>query len=447
MAGLTEDGFVVKTATEIRDDINSSLRNAFGPAIDVSDGAVLGQIAAILAALFAELWEVAEAVNASQDPDAATGARLDALAALTGTQRDAASESTTSLTLTGTNATVVAAGSRASVTGTEAEFATDEDATLATLTSWVLSTAYVVGDRRTNASRSYVCTGAGTSAGSGGPTTTASSITDGTAVWRYMGEGAAAVDVPATCTVDGPTVATSGSIVTIETPIVGWSSVINLEDADLGTDIESDESLRISRENELARAGSSPIDALRADLLDLEDVTAVTIFVNNTDATDSDGVPPHAVEAMVTGGEDQNIWDQLLASVAAGIATHGDEVGTATDTAGNDHEMKFSRAEEIDIYVDVTLIKDSEVYPADGDDQIKAAIVAYGAAQVAGKDVVASRIMAACFSVAGVLDVTDIDIGIAPSPAASTTIAISLRQIADFDTSRITVDSTATAVP
>jgi uncharacterized phage protein gp47/JayE len=447
MAGLTVNGFVTKTASEIRDDINDSLRGSFGPSVDVSDGSVLGQLAAILASLYAELWEVAEAVNASQDPDAATGARLDSLAALTGTQREAASASTVTLTLTGTNATSVAAGSRVSVTSTEAEFSTDADATLATLTAWAISTAYVVGDRRTNSSRGYVCTGAGTSAGSGGPTTTASSITDGTAVWRYMGEGAAAVDVAATCTEDGPTVATSGSIITIETPVSGWSNVMNLEDADLGSDVQSDESLRISRENELARAGSSPVDALRADLLDLDSVTAVTIFVNNTDATDSDGVPPHAVEAMVTGGADQDIWDQLLASVAAGIATHGDEVGTATDTAGNDHEMKFSRAEELTIYVDIVLIKDPETYPSDGDDQIKAAIVAYGDAQVAGKDVVASRIAAACFSVDGVLDVTDVDIGTTAAPTLGTTIAVSLRQIASFDTSRITVDSTAEDVP
>lgn len=437
--GLTEDGLVIETPDEIRTAINTRMQEEFGLSIDLSDGTIEGVVIAIIAERLGELWELAEAVQSSQDPDTATGAALDGLCALTGTQRLEARESTVTLTLTGTNATVVPAGSRASVTGTEDEFETDADATLATLTSWANTTAYVVGDRRTNSSRCYVCTGAGTSAGSGGPTTTSDEITDGTVTWRYMGEGAAAVDADATAVETGPTVATSGSIVNIETPISGWSSVINLLDADLGNDIESNEDLRIRREVELATPGSSPIDALRADLLEVDGVTAVTVFANNTDVTDDDGVPPHAVECLVQGGEDQDIWDALLASVAAGIATYGDEVGTAEDSAGNSHDMAFSRPEELSIYVDVTLIKDPDTYPLDGDDQVKAAIVAYGDSIAAGKDVVASRISAAVFGVTGVLDVTDIDIGTAPSPGAGTTIEVSLRQLALFDTSRITV--------
>jgi uncharacterized phage protein gp47/JayE len=439
MAGLTLTGFTPKTFEEIREDINDRLRTAFGPSIDLSDGSILGQIVAIVSEDLAELWELAETVNASQDPDSATGARLDALCALTGTQRESATASTVTLTLTGTNATVVPVGSQASVTGTEETFETTAEVTLATLTAWANTTAYVVGNRRRNASRSYICIGAGTSAGSGGPTTTADSITDGSVLWRYMGEGNAAGDATAEASETGATVATSGSIITIETPVSGWSSVINLLDADVGSAIESDESLRIRRETELSTSGSSPADAIRADLLDVEDVTAVTIFVNNTDVTDGDGVPPHAIEALVQGGEDQDIWDQLLASVAAGIATYGDEVGTSTDSSGNDYTMAFTRPEELLIYVDVTLIKDPETYPLDGDDQVQAAIVAYGDLQVAGKDVVASRIMAAVFNVTGVLDVTDIDIGTSASPTDATTITVSLRQLAVFDTSRITV--------
>lgn len=443
MPGLEITGFEPATLEDIRAEINESLKAAFGPSIDVSDGSVLGQLAGIMAERFATLWELAEAVNASQDPDAATGARLDAICALTGTQRLAASASTVTLHLTGTNGTAIPVGSKASVTGTEEEFETIESAVLATATSWVNTTAYTVGQIRTNASRIYIVTTAGTSAGSGGPTTTASAITDGTVVWRYVGEGAAYDTAAAQASETGPTIAVSGAIITIETPVGGWSSVMNLLDADLGSDQETDEALRIRREAELAASGTSTADAIRADLLALPDVTAVTVFVNDTDLTDADGVPPHAVEALVqcpdNADMDQLVWDQLLASVAAGIATYGDESGTSEDDAGNSHTMKFSRPEELTVYVDVTLIKDPDTYPADGDDQVKAAIVAYGDTQACGKDVVASRIAAAVFAVTGVLDVTDIDIGLTASPTLGTTIAVTTRQLAVYDTSRVTV--------
>ena len=84
-------------------------------------------------------------------------------------------------------------------------------------------------------------------------------------------------------------------------------------------------------------------------------------------------------------------------------------------------------------------IDDPTLYPVDGDAQVKAAIVAYGDAQKCGKDVVASRLSAAAFTVPGVGDVTDIDIGLAPAPASGATLVITKRQLAVFDTSRITV--------
>ena len=54
--------------------------------------------------------------------------------------------------------------------------------------AWVLSTAYVLGQMAENdTGKIYVCIVAGTSAGSGGPTGTGSSITDGTVTWKYIG--------------------------------------------------------------------------------------------------------------------------------------------------------------------------------------------------------------------------------------------------------------------
>lgn len=439
MAGLSSTGFTIETFEEILASIQASLWGIFGTTLDLSAGSLLGQIIAVFAERIATLWELAEAINVSQDPDAASGAALEALAALTGTVRLPATASTATLTLTGTASTVVPTGSRGS-TGV-IEFATNGNATLVALTAWAASTAYTIGARRTNVGRSYIVTIAGTSAGSGGPTTTAAAIVDGTVTWRYMGEGAAAVDGASTATITGPLEAISGSINQIATPVSGWQSVINLTDATPGRNVETDALLRVRRELELSASGSSPPDAIRAALLKVKNVTNVIVFYNDTDVTDAEGVPPHSVEALVQGGADQDIWNALLANVAAGIGTHGTSVGTAVDTQGNSHTMRFTRPQEILIYVTITLTKDPVFYPQNGDDLVEAAIVTYGNGLPVGRNVVASGIGAQAFSVSGVLDVTSTFIGTAPSPGSSTTIVITTRQLALYDTSRITVTS------
>lgn len=59
--------------------------------------------------------------------------------------------------------------------------------------TWVASTAYGVGDRVVNGPNQYRATAGGTSAGSGGPSGTGGSITDGGVTWAW--EGAAEVTV------------------------------------------------------------------------------------------------------------------------------------------------------------------------------------------------------------------------------------------------------------
>jgi len=62
--------------------------------------------------------------------------------------------------------------------------------------NWAASTAYLLNQHVINdSSKVYKCTTAGTSAGSGGPTGTAGSgITDGTAVWGYVGTADMTID-------------------------------------------------------------------------------------------------------------------------------------------------------------------------------------------------------------------------------------------------------------
>jgi hypothetical protein len=57
--------------------------------------------------------------------------------------------------------------------------------------SWAASTAYTVGQSVSNGANVYVVTTAGTSASSGGPTGTGTGITDGSVTWNFVGTTAA----------------------------------------------------------------------------------------------------------------------------------------------------------------------------------------------------------------------------------------------------------------
>lgn len=435
--GLTTDGLIIKTLNVIRDELNTRLRDAFGTSIKLDDRAIFGQIVGILSEVAALIWELSEAVNSSQDPDKATGVSLDALCALTGTTRPPATYSTVTLTLTGTpTTTTVPSGSIVTTASTSVSFQTISDATLATVSAWVGSASYVLDDRVTNGGNIYQCTIAGTAASSGGPTTEDVAITDGTVTWTFVGNGTGAVDADARASDTGPTVAAARDLNTIGSQIFGWDSVINLLDATQGRDVATDDELRQLREAELAAPGNTPIDALRGDLLDVSsDVLSVTVFVNNTDATNSDGMPPHSVECLVRStdptpaGFDQSIWDALLANVAAGIATYGSVPGTATDSQGTLHAMRFSRPTEFNIYAYLNVSYDADKYATDGDDLIKTAIVDWGDAQLTGKDVVPSALVAQAFSVDGVLTVNYVAVSETPiaTPVAwtGTTVYVS----------------------
>lgn len=451
--GLTSTGFLAKTMENILDDMRAEFRARFSPSFPLGDGEFVGQATQIISEAIALVWELAESINSAMDPDAATGAQLDALCALTGTVRDPARPSTCPVYLTGTPGTIVPAGSVArpatatNYSGPLAEFETDAEVTIAAATAWLPSTAYAVGDIRTNAARIYIVTDAGTSAVSGGPDTTSDAIIDGgSLVWAYLGAGTGYVTATMTAVEPGAAEATARDLTEIRTPIAGWSGVINVEDATIGNPIQTDADLRIARADELAGAGTGTVDAIRAAVLRVTGVTSCRVFSNNLDATDVDGVPPHAIEVLVVGGSDQAIADALLDNVALGIGYHGTTTQTATDSYGTDHTIKFSRPTPVPIYVEITLVKDAATYPATGDTLVKDAIVAYADEVAVGRNAVSSLIGAQAFSVTGVLEVTTTFIKTSAGPTLPTTITITDRQILTIIAGNISVVSSSGTV-
>lgn len=452
--GLLPTGLNIMTEDDVVAGMEADLRAEFGPGIEPGlQKGILRRLVRIFAERIGAVWELGEAVNSSQNPSAAGGTALEALCALTGTTRNPATPSEVVLTLTGAPTTIVPINSQAG-TALGDRFATLVASTIGVATAWVGATGYLAGAIRTNATRVYLCTTAGTSAGSGGPTTTDEDITDNTAHWRFIGEGAGYSQVAARSTALGPIVGAAGDINVIETAIGGWTGVANILDATLGQDVETDAALRVRRLAEITRTGTSTVNAIRADILSVPGVATCTVFENVGDVTNVDGMPPHSVEVLVQGtaespATDQQIADAILLAVPAGIATTGTTTASSTDSAGNVHAIKFTRPTLVPIYVAIEVLVQNaseaddfpseSTFPADGADQIKLALAtAAAAAYVVSRSVYATYLGSKVWTVDGIININGITVGVAPSPVAAS-VAIGSRELATFDTTRITV--------
>jgi hypothetical protein len=93
--GLTAQGFVTKQQQTIIEEINASLQQTFGANINLGAESVFGQIVGIFSEREALLWQLADAVYASQYPAGAEGTSVDNILALNNLKRLPASATAT----------------------------------------------------------------------------------------------------------------------------------------------------------------------------------------------------------------------------------------------------------------------------------------------------------------------------------------------------------------
>lgn len=443
--GVTEAGFVIKPFEAIELEWEEAMRTLFGAGFNLAPETPEGQLVGIAVEREALLWEQLEAVyHATGNPAGAGGASLDNQGALTGAVRLPSTQSAVVLTATGTPGTVLPLGRVASVDVVGSRFATTAAATIAAVSAWAGSTYYAIGARVTVGGYVYEAAAAGISAGSGGPTGTNREvlISDGSGalLWRYVGEGTGAVDVDALSEDYGPIAGPARSIIGIETPVSGWDSVVNLLDAEAGRARQTDADFRVRRVQLLRAQGLAAVDAIRAAVLLEDGVLSCSVYENTGDAVDGDGRPAHSVEVLAEGGADADVAAAVWASKPGGIETHGTTTETVVDAKGTSRTVKFSRPTEIPVYITVRRTKDVRTYPADGDEQIRVAVVAWAAGALGiGSDVVASALIPSVFGVSGVTDCPLPYIGTSATPVSSATIAIDDRSRATFDTARVVV--------
>lgn len=489
--GLTDQGLVIKRLEDVKAEIEEALKTILGPGINLLPTELLGQMVGIFSEREAQLWELTEIVYNSQYPDTAKGTSLDNVVAITAIERLEATKSSAIATATGDEATVIPQGSVVSVNGNpDARFVTIAPYTIGPGTDEVqeitfddvpdagdftlifegdetgpinfsdtatdvqnalnalsnLSTVTVTGDFTSG----FVVTFAGLDGDQpqelievGDNTLTASAV----AVDIDITETTPGVLPNVEITLEGETAgavqAPAGTLTVIEGVVAGWDSVTNAEDAVIGKEIETDAELLIRRALSLSAPATATIDAIRAAILEIDEVEDVAAYHNPTQVIDSEGRPPHSIDIIVLDGDDDEIAETLWERAPAGIELLGSTTVEIIDSQGFPHDIKFSRPTDVNIWLEIDLTTDN-FFPTGGETLLRDFIVQYATdtfkigddVVVFGSDSIASAI--ADSDIPGIVDY-EIRIGTAMSPTLDDNIPIAFDAIADLDTSRTTV--------
>lgn len=182
----------------------------------------------------------------------------------------------------------------------------------------------------------------------------------------------------------------NGAITKIVTAPTGFLSCTNLCGYVAGRLLETDVELRQSYVDKIFSRSSRMTDSIRSAILaNCAGVTAAQVYENRTNETDSEGRPPHSVEAVVDGGSNSDIAEQILATVSTGITTYG---SVSVDVPGEDDDMIevcFNRPTYIYCWFKVTLtISKASLVPANYAELVETAIVDAMSQVENGEDVV-----------------------------------------------------------
>lgn len=231
--------------------------------------------------------------------------------------------------------------------------------------------------------------------------TAGATITNGTVkdtnnvIWRLPASVVIGVDgtvtVTATCSNSGAVAALTGTITTINSPTRGWTSVTNPAAATVGAPAETDAELRIRQGQSVALPSITPFEGVDGAIANVAGVTRHKLYENDTGATDSNGLPPHSISAIVDGGDVTEIAQTIRGNKGQGTATYGTTSVTVPDTYGNPHVISFSRSTDVPIYGQITL-KAFAGYTSQIGVQIQQAVAGYINGLTIGDDVLLSRI-------------------------------------------------------
>jgi len=327
---LDDTGVIIPDTASIQTDVENEYKAVFGQDLVVTPNTPQGVLITAEVAARSNVVRNNAALANQINPNLAGGVFLDAIWALTGGQRLAATYSTIAgVQLLGLPGTLIPAGSQASLS----------DGTLFASVSPV----------------------------------------------TLDGGGHGSVEFQA---VDpGPIAANVGTLTQIVTAVLGWDSVTNPNAATVGRAEESDLTSRQRRKNTLGQQNVALPVAITSGLYATDGVRSLSFRENTADSTQViDGVSmvAHSIFVCVDGGTDAAVAATLLEHKSLGCAWNGSTTVNVTEPAsGQVYPVKFSRPTPVPVQARVTVSAGSSL--VDVPSAVTQAILDYAAGLIAGE--------------------------------------------------------------
>lgn len=384
--GLTELGLVTKDFPTITKEIKAELTKNLGQ-LNFENNSVIGNLVNILSEREVYIWQLCQALYSSMSPDYAEGISLDYNCALLGIKRLPATYSYVTAQITAENYSIIPVQTAVKLSdtlnivlynrveipvNTESCVGVDLEVITNELESYTLSinNINIIYTKQQTDTTGLIASQLSQLLNNNTELSLVSFVTENepsvirihskefkTYFSYSRNEGIKINNV----TTNGIFYADSIGNIPIPSDSLRLSStpngILNIRNHDagsMGNDKESDLELRIRRKKMLRLNGRATLNSIYAKLMSLSEVTAVTVNENSL-PTVIDNLPPNSFEAVVSGGNDEDIAKAIWEYKPVGIKPYGKVPKDITDSTGKTRTIYFSRPAPYYVFIDIHL--------------------------------------------------------------------------------------------
>lgn len=422
--GLTPQGPNIKRLDVILEELHDYLTKQWGVNTRQNPESYLNDLLTDFADKIAELWEFGESVYYSKYPSTAEGVSLDNAAQFGGSTRETAAKSYYPIHCTGVDGTVLPAGTMISTTtNPTTQFSITEDREISRtscnkaaikIAAAGTSDVYTVALNGTVFSFTPEAEDAQTilnglaEAINKGDDFTASVDSENALLLVaakdtasnnaiVLSENLTTETVTAIITFgtveSGDILVPDGVITNIVQAPAGLQSIVNCCGYVAGREEETDTEFRQSYADKIFNRSSMMLESIRSTILnDVQGVTSVAPYENDSNEVDEWGRPPHSIEIVVDGGDTNEIAKKILEKKAGGISTFGDVVVTLPGAYDEDITIRFNRPTTVYVWYKLKVtLSTTESLPANYVDLLREVVLTNTGSLDAGKDVVPQK--------------------------------------------------------